>query len=159
MGYLVWESLSLPFLYSWCPSLLGTVPWVWLALDCLSVLHTLFIVASFQHLAVESVFCHSSGHFLDYLHWCGCYLVETLGGGEPELSYSTIFPGCPENIILSILTVSSLIRLTYLALINFVERTELAGLCAFWAPLMQLTGIQDTGMVFQISSSGLDPSY
>ena len=34
------------------------------------------------YLAVESLFCQSSGCFLGYLHWCECYLVVSVRQGE-----------------------------------------------------------------------------
>ena len=39
-----------------------------LALDHVSTLPTLFNMASFLHLVVGTLFCQSSGCFLDYLH-------------------------------------------------------------------------------------------
>ena len=61
-----------------------------------SIFPTLFHVASFLHLAVESLFCQSSGCFLGYLHCCVIYTVVGVTYLYPWVkvslgsSYSTI---------------------------------------------------------------------
>jgi len=34
------------------------------------------------HLVIKSLSCQFLGHFLIYLHWCGCYLVVSVGPDE-----------------------------------------------------------------------------
>ena len=53
-----------------------------LAPGCVSALPSLFHANSSLYLAVESLFCQSSGYFLGYLHRCECYLVVFMGQGE-----------------------------------------------------------------------------
>ena len=55
LGCLAWGT-TLPSLYSWHPSLPWTVLLVCLAPDCISIIPTLFSVASSLHLVVESLF-------------------------------------------------------------------------------------------------------
>ena len=58
------RSSSSPYLL--CPSLLQSLLWSLLAPDYVSVLPTIFIVASCLHLAVESWLWQALGHFLGY---------------------------------------------------------------------------------------------
>lgn len=63
----------------------------WLVPSRVSAPLTLSDMASSLPLTVESLFCPSSCHFLDWLHWCSCYLGVFVGGVNLGSSYSAIF--------------------------------------------------------------------
>lgn len=91
-----------------CPFLLQTVLQVHLSPDAVFALSTLFSVASFLHLAVESLLCQS----------LGCFLVICTDMGAIELSprdkvslgsyYSTIFPGSLDQFFHKMIFILSL---------------------------------------------------
>lgn len=79
LGCLVWHLfLSLFCTYSASASCKLSLQFSLVA-NCVSALLTLFDMASSLHLALKSLFCQSSGCFLGYVCWCGCYLGISMG--------------------------------------------------------------------------------
>ena len=75
-------------------------------------LPSLLYVASSLHLAVESLFCQSSGHFLDYLQMI--WVLSRCIHGQVSLgsSYSATFPGFQNRQVFFCLLFLNLIYLT-----------------------------------------------
>lgn len=68
---------------------------------CLSYL---FVMASSLHLAVGSLFCQSSSHFLHYLYRNRCYLGISMGRGELSFLLVHHIPGSLKIIFIGFRT-------------------------------------------------------